>query len=278
MFLVGHAMVAFLIAYLIIFMFLKNGGRQRIASAKNISFALVMLIGTLPDVDIFFQILGVMPHKTFTHSILLSAVIVAPAIFVLSKWPLRQTLAASMAYALAYAQHMLDDIVVGTLNVAYPFGNLPIGFGIPYGSVYHLVLECVLVGIVTAIIMGHSFRNRKPRDPSDSSQLLTSPSPSSLPSLASLSALLFRFRKIDKICYTLLLTSFIVSFAYLLHDMKSIPRLSIESNLEVSLFALLHVSALALLSFLIFVSGKEENDGYNYDDSTKRKKSCLESK
>lgn len=229
MFLVGHAMVAFLIAYLI-----SERARGKALGDTRISFALVMLIGVLPDIDMVFQAVGIMPHKTFTHSLVVSAMIVAPAIFAAARWPLHQTMAASLAYALAYAQHMLDDIVVGTLNVAYPLGNIPVGIGIAYGSLYHLILECALVSVVACIVVSRSFGDKR-RWWHDHDSL-------------------FAFRGVDKICYALLILSFIVSFAYLLHEMKSIPRLFIESELDIALFVLLHISALALASFLLFVS------------------------
>lgn len=271
MFLVGHAMVAFLIAYCI---FLIMSGSTTIAAGtkrKNfaitttkISFALVMFLGILPDFDMVFQAAGIMPHKTFTHSPILSGMVVAPAIFVIARWPLKQTLAASLAYALAYAQHILDDIVVGTLNVAYPFGSLSVGIGIAYGSVYHLVLEIALVAAVATILVSSAFGKTSQRR-QQHQQLLSSPKPAPQQksddqhSFASL-FLFSRFGKLDKVCYALLLLSFLISFAYLMYEMKSIPHLFVESELEVSLFVLLHLAALALVSFMIVVSREETKD------------------
>jgi hypothetical protein len=269
MFLVGHAMVAFLIAYCII---LITRGSTTIAARANrrnaavkttkISFALVMFLGILPDFDMVFQAAGIMPHKTFTHSPILSGMVVAPAIFVMARWPLKQILAASLAYALAYAQHIFDDIVVGTLNAAYPFGSLSVGIGIAYGSVYHLVLEIALVAAVATILVSIAFGKTSQRR---QQQLLSSPKPAppqkSDDQLSFASLFLFsRFGKLDKVCYALLLLSFLISFAYLMYEMKSIPHLFVESELEVSLFVLLHLAALALVSFMIVVSREETKD------------------
>lgn len=225
MFLIGHAMVAFLIAHLI--------SRRGLGAGATISFALVMLIGTLPDIDIILQILGIMPHKTYTHSLAVSAVI-SLAIYAITRWALGAAPAAALAYALAYAQHMLDDVIIGTLNVAYPFGYLPVGIGIGYGSLYHLVIEMALVAAVTAIVMARLFSGKEQE-----------PSPR---------LLLFGFGKADKISYALLMASFTISFAYLLSQMHQLPRLFVESELEVALFALLHVAGMALTSFLIFAA------------------------
>lgn len=249
-------MVAFLIAYVISRTLGSAADKKRKGgAATRISFALVMLLGVLPDIDIVFQALGIIPHKTFTHSVILSAMVVAPAIFVVDRWPLKQTMVASLAYALAYSQHMFDDMIVGTLNVAYPFGSLPVGIGIPYGSVYHLALEIVLVAIVAAIVMKRSFgkaglqSQQRSQLSQSQSNYHSSPSPNS-PS----PSFLFGFGKVDKVCYALLMLSFLVSFVYLLHEMKALSRLFIESELEVALFVILHLSALALVSFTILVS------------------------
>ena len=76
MYLVGHAMVAFLIAFGVSKKF--KGGR--------ISFVLVMLLACLPDIDILLQSAGITAHKTYTHSLILSAVIVPAIIFGIAKW------------------------------------------------------------------------------------------------------------------------------------------------------------------------------------------------
>jgi hypothetical protein len=281
MFLVGHALVAFLIAYCIFFMMYngntitvgginrKNAEKTKIIATKTkISFALVMLLGILPDFDMVFQAAGIMPHKTFTHSPILSGMVVAPVILVMARWPLKQTLAASLAYALAFAQHIFDDIVVGSLNVAYPFGSLSVGIGIAYGSVYHLVLEISLVAVVAAILMSSAFGKASQRRGERGQRqqfLLLSPSKptpkrSDVSPYFKSSFLFSRFGKLDKVCYALLLLSFLISFGYLFYEMKATPHLFVESGLEMSLFVLLHLAAVALVSFMIIISRGETKD------------------
>ncbi len=127
MFLVGHAVVAFLIAYIVCRIFRINQG---------VSFALAMVIGIIPDIDIVTQSLGIMAHKTFTHSLIVSPVI-AGSIFLVTRVGFKQTFAVAMIYSLAYIQHIMDDVVIGTLNIQYPIGNLPLSIGIAYGSLTH---------------------------------------------------------------------------------------------------------------------------------------------
>jgi hypothetical protein len=222
-FLVGHAIVAFLIAYGI-----SRGSKLQYGT---ISFALVMLIATLPDIDIITQEVGFMPHKTYTHSAIPSLAI-SSGIFIGSRFGFRQSIVASLAYAIAYAQHLLDDIVIGTLNIAYPFGDLSIGIGVNYGSLAHLIIEALLLSITAVIIVSKSFRKQH-------------------------DTALFRFGKTDKISYTLLILSFGVSFVYLLQQMRALPRLFIDTQLELALFVLLHIAAIALVSFQVFVARRQ---------------------
>ena len=236
MFLVGHAIVAFLIAYIICRIFKINQG---------VSFALAMVIGTIPDIDIVTQALGIMPHKAFTHSLIVSAGI-GSVIFLTARFGFKQASAIAMIYALAYLQHLMDDIIIGTLNILYPIGNLPIGIGISYGSLTHEVIEFLLLAVAAAVIISTSFRTSN-----DSTRMLKedhgSDSSSSFVSL-------FRFSTIDKISYVLLILSLLFSFGYLLYGIKSLSRLIIDTQLEIALFVLLHISAVALVSFLMLVA------------------------
>lgn len=254
MFLVGHAVVAFLIVYVICRVFKINQG---------VSLALAMLIGTIPDVDIVTQALGIMPHKTFTHSLIVS-VGIGFGIFIATRLGFRQTLAAAIIYALAYLQHLMDDVVIGTLNILYPIGNLPIGIGIPYGSVTHEVVEILLLAIASSIIINQSFRKVMMTDSNtdsigdDGRGHNTAATTTKTMETKTASLMLFRLFRIDKISYALLILFLIVSFAYLLYEMKSLPRLDIETDLETSLFVLLHLSAIAWVSFTVFVARQQQ--------------------
>ncbi len=228
MFLVGHAVVAFLIAYIVCRIFRINQG---------ISFALAMVIGIIPDIDIVTQSLGVMAHKTFTHSLILSPVI-AGSIFLVTRVGFKKkTFAVAMIYSLAYVQHIIDDMVIGTLNILYPIGNLPLGIGIAYGSLTHEIIEILLLAVTASIIVGKSFRSIS--NSTDNGMATSS---------------LFRFSITDKISYIILIVSLLFSFGYLLYELKSLPRLILETNLEIALFVLLHLAALTLVSFMMMAA------------------------
>ncbi|MDQ3853330.1 MAG: metal-dependent hydrolase [Thermoproteota archaeon] len=229
MFLVGHAVVAFLIAYIVCRIFRINQG---------ISFALAMVIGIIPDIDIVTQSLGLMAHKTFTHSLILSPII-AGSIFLVTRVGFKKTFAVAMIYSLAYVQHIIDDVVIGTLNILYPIGNLPLSIGIAYGSLTHEIIEILLLAVTASIIVGKSFRSISNGNSTDDHMRTSS---------------LFQFSITDKISYTILIVSLLFSFAYLLYQLESLPRLILETNLEIALFVLLHLAALTLVSFMMMAA------------------------
>ena len=229
MFLVGHAVVAFLIAYIVCRIFRINQG---------VSFALAMVIGIIPDIDIVTQSLGIMAHKTFTHSLIVSPAI-AGSIFIVTRVGFKQTLAVAMIYSLAYVQHIIDDMVIGTLNILYPIGNLPVSIGIAYGSLTHEIIEILLLGVVASIIMSKSFRGIGNSHSTDDHMSTSS---------------LFRFSITDKISYTILIVSLLFSFVYLLYQLKSLPRLILETDLEIALFVLLNLAALLWAVFMMLAA------------------------
>jgi hypothetical protein len=219
MYLVGHALVAVLIAL----------GISKKFGITRISFALVMLIACLPDVDILFEAAGLTSHKTFTHSLILSTIVVPAVIFALARWR-KVSLGAALVYSLAYIQHIaIGDIVVGATNILYPFGELMVGTGIGYGTVEHQTIEFLLLAIAAGIVLGKAF-GRQLKE-----------------------ATLFRFNVTDKVAYALFVAALVISFSYLLYGVKILPRLFIKTDLELALFVMLHLSTLALLSFLVLV-------------------------
>ena len=219
MYLVGHAIVAFLIAYAI-------SKKFKIA---GVSFALVMLLASLPDIDILFQSIGVTTHKTYTHSLILSLMLVPPVIFATTKWRKAST-GAAFIYSLAYIQHIvIGDIVIGATNVLSPFGELLVGTGIGYGTVTHQMLEFLLLAFAAGIVVSKSFGRQG-------------------------ETTLFRYNITDKVAYALFIVALIISFVYLLYGVKVLPRVFIETDLELALFVMLHLSAIALVSFLVLVS------------------------
>jgi hypothetical protein len=231
MFLVGHAVVAFLIAFTICRIFKINQG---------VSFALAMVIGIIPDIDIVTQSLEIMTHKTFTHSLIVSAAI-GGSIFLVTRLGLKQTFAVAMIYSLAYIQHPIDDMVIGTLNILYPIGNLPVSVGIDFGTLTHEIIEILLLAVAASIIVGKSFRSIG--NSTDDDGMATSS--------------LFQFSITDKISYIILIASLLFSFGYILYELKSLPRLYIETNLEIALFVLLHIAALTWISFMMLAARQD---------------------
>jgi hypothetical protein len=234
MFLVGHAVVAFLIAYIVCRIFRINQG---------VSFALAMVIGIIPDIDIVTQSLGIMAHKTFTHSLIVSPVI-AGSIFFVTRLGFKQTFAVAMIYSLAYIQHIMDDVVIGTLNILYPVGNLPVSIGIAYGSLTHEIIEIFLLVVAASIIVGKLFGSIIISSSTDEEEEEDGMSTFSL----------FRFSITDKISYIILIASLLFSFGYLLYELESLPRLTLETNLEIALFVLLHLAALTWVSFMMLAA------------------------
>lgn len=220
MYLVGHAIVGFLLAY----------GISRKFKVGGISFALVMLLASLPDIDILFQSADITAHKTYTHSLILSLIVVPAVIFAIARWR-RVSSGAAFIYSLAYIQHIaIGDILVGATNILYPFGEVMVGTGIGYGTVAHQTIEFLLLAFAAVIVLGKAF-GRQLKD-----------------------ATLFRFNVTDKVAYALFAAALVISFAYLLYGVKVLPRLFIETDLELALFVLIHLSAIALLSFLLLVA------------------------
>jgi hypothetical protein len=235
MFLIGHAVVAFLIAYIVCRIFKINQG---------VSFALAMVIGIIPDIDIVTQSLGIMSHKTFTHSLMISAAI-GGSILIVTRQVFKQTFAVVVIYSLAYIQHIMDDVVIGTLNILYPIGNFPVSIGIAYGSLVHEIIEISLLAVAASIVVVKSFKGI---------------SNITYDGIATCS--LFRFSKIDKISYIILIASLIFSFGYILYGLKSLPRLTLETELEIALFLLLHIGALTWVSFMM-LAGRQDAAIFN---------------
>ncbi|HEU0143445.1 MAG TPA: hypothetical protein VFQ47_01550, partial [Nitrososphaera sp.] len=149
----------------------------------------------------------------------------------------KKTFAVAMIYSLAYIQHIIDDVVIGTLNILYPIGNLPLSIGIAYGSLTHEIIEILLLAVTASIIVGESFRS------------ITNSTDNGMATYS-----LFRFLITDKISYIILIISLLFSFGYLLYELKSLPRLILETNLEIALFLLLHLAALTLVSFMMMAA------------------------
>ena len=61
----------------------------------------------------------------------------------------------------------------------------------------------------------------------------------------------------DKISYIILIVSLLFSFGYLLYAIRSLPRLILETNLEIGLFVLLHLAALLWVFFMMLAARQD---------------------
>jgi hypothetical protein len=140
-------------------------------------------------------------------------------------------------------QHIMDDVVIGTLNILYPIGNLPVSIGIAYGSLTHEIIEIFLLVVAASIIVGKLFGS-----------IIISSSSSTDEEDGMSTFSLLRFSITDKISYIILIASLLFSFGYLLYELESLPRLTLETNLEIALFLLLHLAALTWVSFMMLAA------------------------
>jgi hypothetical protein len=226
MFLVGHAALAFLISY---------GISRKFGVVSAVSFAAVMLIANLPDIDIITQEAGIIPHKTYTHSPIISLTI-SSVIFLVAKLLLKQNSIVALIYGLAYLYHIIGDLIVGPpLNVLFPFGYVPIGLGIDFGSLYAEIIEMLLLLLAVSITLRASFANNNSGTNKNNNAIL-------------------RYSKIDKIGFALLILTLIISFAYLLYNTVSSHPPFFETELQITLFVLLHLMGVAWILLIVLVS------------------------
>jgi hypothetical protein len=223
MFLVGHAALAFLISY---------GISRKFGVVSAVSFAAVMLLASLPDIDIIIQDAGIIPHKTYTHSPIISLTI-SSVIFLIAKLLLKQNSTVALIYGLAYLYHIIGDLIVGTLNVLFPFGYLPIGLGINIGSLSDEIIEMLLLLLAVSITLRASFANNSSRTNNNA---------------------ILRYSRIDKIGFALVILALIISFAYFLYNTESSHPPFFDTELQITLFVLLHLMGVAWILLIVLVS------------------------
>ena len=130
MFFLGHISIAFVISYFIVERFQLRG----------ISLSLIMFLSILPDIDIVFRLIGIdLGHRSITHSLLVS-MIVWGILLIKYRKP------SVVLYFFAYLSHILvGDLIVGPLNLLYPFGQFYVNGGVDFKAPEHLVIEGVLL-------------------------------------------------------------------------------------------------------------------------------------
>jgi LexA-binding, inner membrane-associated putative hydrolase len=216
MFPVGHLSIGLIIAYFC----------MRKLSLHGISIPLVMLLSIAPDVDIFSQLAGIGSHKSITHSAILCALLASIFIAKYGK--------PALIYSLAYLQHIvIGDVIIGPINLLYPFGNLPVDLGINYGSLLHISLELLLSISMLGIILYDRRRSRYVFE--------------------------FAYRRTDPLVYCIVLLSLIVSLTYIIYEDKYLFLLFKESTIRLSAFILSYLFAIIAI-VLLWVHSSHSQD------------------
>ena len=105
----------------------------------------VLILGALPDIDLFFERFGVV-HHTLTHSIFFWLVIFAPFLLVYRQ--------KSIPYLAAVVQHFaFGDLLVGKVMILWPFSMSYFGLNIAMPSVLDVALETAGLLLAAGIII-----------------------------------------------------------------------------------------------------------------------------
>jgi LexA-binding, inner membrane-associated putative hydrolase len=216
MFPVGHLSIGLIIAYFC----------MKKLTLHAISIPFVMLLSIAPDVDIFFQFAGIGSHKSITHSAILCALVASIFIAKYGK--------PALIYSLAYLQHIvIGDVIIGPINLLYPFGNLSVDLGIKYGSLLHISLELLLSISMLGIIL---YDRRR------SSYLFE-----------------FAYRRVDRLVYCVVILSLIVSLTYIIYADKYLLSLFKESTIRLSAFMLSYILAIIAIVLLCLHSSYSQD-------------------
>ena len=119
-----------------------------------------MLLSVLPDVDIILGLAGIdLGHRTHTHSIIIWSIVGGAIVFLISLRYKRGSEAA--IYLMAYMSHLvIGDIIVEYNNIFYPIGDVTIYSTIESGSLEHISLEAICVGLMATVVIT-MFKSRK---------------------------------------------------------------------------------------------------------------------
>ena len=119
-----------------------------------------MLLSVLPDVDIILGLAGIdLGHRTFTHSIIIWFIVGGAMVFLISlKYKRGSEAAIYMKPSISYL--VIGDIIVEYTNIFYPIGDVTIYGAIESGSLQHISLEAVLVGLMATVVIS-MFKHRK---------------------------------------------------------------------------------------------------------------------
>src|SRR5919112_1796225 len=148
MFFVGHVSIAFILTYIIVTKF----------RVPNISLSVIMFLSILPDIDILFRFAGTdIAHRSLTHSLVVFTVILC-VFFIKYRRP------SALVYCIAYLSHIaIGDLIVGPLNLVYPFGLFYLSSGIDFKTSEHMLIEGLVLTVMAIIVIFQYLCNYKYR-------------------------------------------------------------------------------------------------------------------
>jgi membrane-bound metal-dependent hydrolase YbcI (DUF457 family) len=245
MFFLGHISIAFVISYFIVRRF----------HLKDISTSLIMLFSILPDIDIVFRLMGIdLGHRSITHSLLVSMIVWGVFLIKYRK-------PSVMVYFFAYLSHIIiGDLIIGPLNLLYPFGHYFVNGVAEFKAPEHLVIEWVLLMIMATIVFGQYLRNRR------------------------VHIFPFGFTKLDSFFYPIVISALIISLFFLLDQSQSeltqFPSsifLLIQSPIDYDMTTIIvmHAFGIAIVSFLWIVSRRNTRIQSRYQTPQKQQRQRL---
>ena len=226
MFFVSHISIAFILSYFIITRF----------QVRNISLSLILFLSILPDIDILFRFIGIdIAHRSVTHSIIVFTIILF--IFLL-----KYRKHSFIIYSIAYLSHLaIGDLIVGPLNLLYPFGIFYLTGGIDFKTFEHIFVEVLLLAIMAIIVFGQYMYNRKGNN-----------------------TFAFEYsKKLDPIFYPMVILAIIVSPVFLLDESQKelfefpssfFSLFQFYDNFNTIAILALHVISMAMVIFLWIIT------------------------
>ena len=115
----------------------KRGGR--------LILPLILILGILPDSDLFFKSFGIL-HRTLFHSLVTYSLLFIP-LFVLFNWK-------AVPYFVAVTSHFIfGDLLIGQVAVFWPLNQSFFGFNYAMGSITDIALESAGLLLAAGIII-----------------------------------------------------------------------------------------------------------------------------
>lgn len=218
---------------------------------KTVSISLIMFLSALPDVDIIFRSIGIaLGHRTFTHSLIITLLIGGLLIFLLGRN--RKSGITLAIYVIAYLSHILiGDIVVGSINIVYPFGYLLMDSRINSWSLSHLIIESIVfIMMASIVVISYYLYKKDGRRKGVGSRIECANYDDGY------SFFLFVYhRNLDGLFYPIIIVAIIVSLIYLSFDFDFI-LLWTENLLGIIVLVALHTIAIAIILLMWTTSRK----------------------